>query len=94
MRARLGFAIATDVRPQVLLLDEIMSVGDEEFRRRCKTRIESFRRGGATVVLVSHGLEMVAALCDRALFLDRGVMKTVGPTDQVVSEYTSTVLEQ
>jgi ABC-type polysaccharide/polyol phosphate transport system ATPase subunit len=94
MRARLGFAIATDVRPQVLLLDEIMSVGDEEFRRRCKTRIESFRRGGATVVLVSHGLEMVAALCDRALFLDRGVMKTVGPTEQVISDYTTTVSGQ
>jgi len=93
MRARLGFAIATDVEPDLLLLDEIMSVGDEEFRRRCKTRIESFRSNGATVVLVSHGLEMVAALCDRALFLDRGVMKTIGPTEQVVAEYTKTVLE-
>jgi ABC-type polysaccharide/polyol phosphate transport system ATPase subunit len=93
MRARLGFAIATDVEPDLLLLDEIMSVGDEEFRRRCKSRIESFRSNGATVVLVSHGLEMVSALCTRALFLDRGVMKKIGPTDEVVSEYTSTVLQ-
>jgi len=94
MRARLGFSVATDVQPQVLLLDEIMSVGDEEFRSRCQTRIESFRRDGATVLLVSHGLDLVTVLCDRALFLDRGVTKTIGPTEQVVSEYTNTVLEQ
>jgi ABC-2 type transport system ATP-binding protein len=93
MRARLGFAIATDVEPDVLLLDEIMSVGDEEFRRRCTSRIEKFRANGATVVLVSHGLETVRALCDRALFLDRGEMKMIGPTEDVVTEYTRTVLE-
>ena len=94
MRARLGFAIATDIRPQVLLLDEIMSVGDAEFRSRCNQRIEDFRHHGATVILVSHGLESVAKLCQRALFLDRGVMKTIGPTDQVVLEYTKTVSSQ
>ena len=93
MRARLGFAIATDVEPDVLLLDEIMSVGDEEFRHRCTTRIESFRNNGATVVLVSHGLETVRALCDRTLFLDHGETKRIGPTEEVVTEYTKTVLE-
>jgi ABC-2 type transport system ATP-binding protein/lipopolysaccharide transport system ATP-binding protein len=93
MRARLGFAIATDVEPDVLLLDEIMSVGDEEFRRRCKTRIEAFRRAGATVVLVSHGLEMVSNLCDRALFLDRGATKAIGPTERIISDYTATILQ-
>ncbi len=93
MRARLGFAVATDVEPQVLLLDEIMSVGDEEFRYRCTSRIETFRKNGATVILVSHGLDTVRELCDRALFLDRGEMKRIGPTDSVVTEYTQTVLE-
>jgi ABC-type polysaccharide/polyol phosphate transport system ATPase subunit len=93
MRARLGFSIATDVQPHILLLDEIMSVGDEEFRSRCTTRIESFRQAGATVLLVSHGLDLVTELCDRALYLDRGVMKTIGPAGPVVAEYVKTVLE-
>jgi ABC-type polysaccharide/polyol phosphate transport system ATPase subunit len=93
MRARLGFSIATDVQPHILLLDEIMSVGDEEFRSRCTTRIESFRQAGATVLLVSHGLDLVTELCDRALYLDRGIMKTIGPAAPVVAEYVKTVLE-
>lgn len=88
MRARLGFAIATDVRPQVLLLDEIMSVGDAEFRSRCDQRIEDFRHHGATVILVSHGLDSVSKLCQRALFLDRGEMRKIGTTTDVLAEYT------
>jgi ABC-2 type transport system ATP-binding protein/lipopolysaccharide transport system ATP-binding protein len=87
MRARLGFAIATDVEPDVLLLDEIMAVGDEDFRRRCNTRIEEFRDHGATVVLVSHGLKMVGEICQRALLLDRGTPQSLGPANDVINLY-------
>ncbi len=87
MRARLGFAIATDVEPQVLLLDEIMSVGDEDFKKRCNRRIEEFRKNGATVVLVSHALDTVTKLCDRALLLDHGESKCIGTTKGIVAEY-------
>ncbi len=91
MRARLGFAIATDVKPDVLLLDEIMSVGDEEFKAKCNQRIESFRKAGATVVMVSHGLSTIEELCSRAIFLDDGAIKAMGPAPEVIKAYTSTV---
>jgi ABC-2 type transport system ATP-binding protein/lipopolysaccharide transport system ATP-binding protein len=87
MRARLGFAIATDVEPQVLLLDEIMAVGDEEFRSRCNQRIEEFRENGATVVLVSHGLDNVIKLCNRALLLERGEARKIAGAEEVVAGY-------
>jgi len=87
MRARLGFAIATDIQPDILLLDEIMSVGDEEFRAKCTTRIQSFREAGTTVVLVSHGLKTVASLCDRSMWIDHGTVQLIGPTDEVIEEY-------
>lgn len=87
MRARLGFAIATDVHPDVLLLDEIMSVGDEEFREKCSARIRKFREAGTTVILVSHGLATITELCDRSLFIDRGTIQLIGPTEDVVEVY-------
>ncbi len=87
MRARLGFAVATDVEPDVLLLDEIMSVGDEEFREKCNQRIDQFRSNGATVVLVSHGLDAVAQLCSRALLLDKGRQRAIGDVSEVLAAY-------
>lgn len=87
MRARLGFAVATDVEPDLLLLDEIMSVGDEEFREKCNARIEHFRRNGATVILVSHGLDVVEQLCGRALLLDKGWPRALGDAREVVAAY-------
>lgn len=91
MRARLGFSIATDVKPDVLLLDEIMSVGDEEFKAKCSDRIESFQRHGATVVIVSHGLSTIELLCGRSLFLERGVVQAIGNTDAVLKAYRQTM---
>ncbi len=88
MRARLGFAIATDVRPDVLLMDEIMSVGDTEFKAKCTERINEFRDGGATVLLVSHNLQAVRNLCTRAALLSTGRLTALGPVDEVVSLYT------
>jgi len=87
MRARLGFAIATDVMPDILLLDEIMSVGDAIFRKKSEARIARIREQGATVIVVSHGLPTIAKLCTRGLLLDRGNALEVGPTERIIQAY-------
>ena len=87
MRARLGFAVATDVQPDVLLLDEVMAVGDIEFREKCEERISDFRRKGATTIMVSHSLKTILDLCDRAMLLNKGEMIFTGSPDDVVNRY-------
>lgn len=87
MFVRLGFAVAVNVDPDVLILDEVLSVGDEAFQRKSAERIEQFRRDGRTIILVSHGLGSVEQLCDSAAWLDHGQIKAVGPAADVISEY-------
>jgi homopolymeric O-antigen transport system ATP-binding protein len=87
MVARLGFAIATDVRPEVLILDEGMAVGDTDFQAKCTDRIRAFREAGTTIVLVSHQMAYVAETCTRAAWLDHGALKAVGPAADVVRAY-------
>jgi len=87
MTARLAFAIATSVDADVLVLDEILSVGDEMFRRRCRSRIDEFRREGATIVLVSHDLNTIERLCSQAAWLDAGRLRALGPASDVVRTY-------
>lgn len=87
MVARLGFAIATDVRPDILIVDEVLSVGDEAFGRKAAGRMESFRDGGATVLLVSHAMSVVEATCERALWIDGGRVRAYGPAREVASAY-------
>ena len=87
MYARLGFAVATTWKPDILLLDEVLSVGDESFRRKCEARMNGFRNGNATSILVSHSMDSVRSLCERAAWLDHGTIRAVGPADEVVSEY-------
>jgi lipopolysaccharide transport system ATP-binding protein len=96
MFMRLGFAIATAVDPDVLITDEVLAVGDEAFQRKCMERIFQFRREGKTIVLVSHALEQVRSLCQRAVWLDHGEAKALGPSSQVISEYLrhTNLLEQ
>jgi ABC-type polysaccharide/polyol phosphate transport system ATPase subunit len=87
MVARLGFAIATSWVPEILILDEILAVGDEEFRAKCYERMKSFRREGTTILLASHDLNMVQALCERAIWLEQGrQMKTAG-AEETIREY-------
>lgn len=90
MVARLGFAIATDVQPDILILDEVLSVGDESFRNKCKQRIEKFWHGDATVLVVSHDLEFVKQSCHHAIWLEKGKVKLVGNANRVVESYLST----
>ncbi|MFV1979548.1 MAG: ABC transporter ATP-binding protein [Rhodothermia bacterium] len=87
MRARLGFAVATDVQPDVLLLDEVMAVGDIEFKEKCERRITEFRDRGATTIMVSHSPKTILDLCDRAMLLTKGEMAIVGSPDEVIKRY-------
>ena len=87
MVARLAFAVATTVDAHILLLDEVLAVGDEAFRRKCQDRIAAFRDRGVTILFVSHDLDAVRSMCDRAIWLDRGVVKAAGETADVVESY-------
>ena len=86
MNARLGFSIAANLEPDVLLIDEVLAVGDMVFQQRCIERMEQFRDRGAAIVLVSHDLQAVAGLCQRSIFLKSSV-KAQGPTHDVIHAY-------
>lgn len=94
MVARLGFAIATDVEPDVLIVDEVLSVGDEAFRRKSSARMRTFHEAGATILLVSHDMDTVKTICQRAAWLDHGRLMTVGPVEEVVEKYHQDALER
>src|SRR5580704_496590 len=87
MFARLGFSVAAHVDPEVLVVDEVLSVGDYVFQQRCIDRIREIIRSGATVLFVSHNLKSVAEFCDRCLLLEKGRTVTTGPSDEVISTY-------
>jgi ABC-2 type transport system ATP-binding protein len=88
MVVRLGFSIATHVEPEVLLIDEILAVGDQAFQRKSTEKIEQFRRDGRTILVVSHSLGLVQQLCDTVVWLDRGTVKMMGPASDVIAAYT------
>ena len=87
MYARLGFSVAAHVDPDVLLVDEVLSVGDYLFQQKCVERIESVIAGGTTVVFISHNLRAVGSLCDRSLLLQKGKVTMLGPTSEVLRHY-------
>ncbi len=87
MYARLGFSVAAHVDPDVLLVDEVLSVGDYMFQRKCVERMNEVIAAGSTVIFVSHNLRAVANLCPRSLLLDHGQVKMVGPTEEVIQAY-------
>jgi lipopolysaccharide transport system ATP-binding protein len=89
MVARLGFAIATDMEPEILVVDEVLSVGDIEFQRKCTERIERILRSGTTLVLVSHSPESVLQLCGHALWLAEGGVVADGPAREVVDAFVA-----
>jgi len=89
MSARLGFSVAAHVDPEILLVDEVLAVGDEAFARRCLDKLRSFHAAGVTIVVVSHTLTLVEALCDRALLLVGGKLVAAGPPAEVIATYRS-----
>jgi lipopolysaccharide transport system ATP-binding protein len=94
MYVRLGFAVAIHTDPDVLLVDEVLAVGDEAFAHRCIRRIEEFLAAGRTLLLVSHSLDLVAELCDRVLWLDRGHQRLTGDPRRVIDAYRQAVAEE
>ncbi|NJN72721.1 MAG: ABC transporter ATP-binding protein [Limnothrix sp. RL_2_0] len=91
MVARLGFAIATDVQPDILILDEVLSVGDESFKHKCQTRINQFWESHVTVLVVSHSMDFIRESCDQAVWLNKGSIQSIGDTVEVVKEYLEVV---
>lgn len=87
MRARLGFSIATMVRPDILIVDEVLSVGDYKFRRKCEKRMKELLSGGTTLLYVSHNIDEVKRLCDHAIWLDHGEARMIGDVNKVCSAY-------
>lgn len=87
MVARLGFSIATDVQPDILILDEVLSVGDEGFKNKCKQRMDQFWDDDATVLVVSHSMEFIQQSCNKAVWLSKGNIKLFGEANEVVKCY-------
>lgn len=87
MRARLGFSIATMVKPDILIVDEILSVGDYKFRQKCEKRMNEMLSGGTTLLYVSHSIDEVKRLCDHALWIDKGVARMQGEALEVCDAY-------
>ena len=87
MKARLGFSIATMVKPDILIVDEILAVGDYKFRQKCEKRMQELLSGGTTLLYVSHSIDEVLRLCDHALWIDRGVARMQGEVIEVCDAY-------
>ena len=92
MQSRLGFAVATAWQPDILILDEVLSVGDVAFQEKCITRMKFFRDSGATVLMVSHSINQVKEICQRALWLDNGKINQIGDVEEVCNNYQKALM--
>ncbi len=93
MKARLGFSVATVVEPEILILDEVLSVGDAKFRRKCEERLQGMFDKGVTVLFVSHSTTQVLNMCNRGILLERGKLIAQGTVEDVVNFYEAKLLE-
>ena len=91
MSVRLAFAVAAHLEPEILLVDEVLAVGDAEFQRRCLGRMDDLGQSGRTIVFVSHQMQAVAQLCERAVLLDHGTVVQDGPSNDIVARYLQSV---
>jgi ABC-type polysaccharide/polyol phosphate transport system ATPase subunit len=91
MYVRLGFSVAVAVTPDVLVVDEVLAVGDATFQNRCRTKFKEMKAEGRTVILVSHSMSTVKDMCDEVAWLDQGDLKMIGNTKDVVKAYNATV---
>jgi len=87
MYARLGFAVATAHMPEILILDEILSVGDEAFQKKSRDRLQKFQKHGATVLMVSHALDSMIGMCNRVAWIDHGNLRQIGAPQEVIDAY-------
>lgn len=88
MLARLAFSIAAMVQPEILIVDEILSVGDAQFQEKSKKRMLEMMGGGTTVLFVSHSIDQIREMCRRVVWLEKGIVKAVGPADDICDQYT------
>ena len=93
MYVRLAFAVAAHLEPEILVIDEVLAVGDAAFQKRCLTRMSQIGREGRTVLFVSHNMPAVLRLCTRCILLDNGYLKAIGPTDEIVDRYMQGIAE-
>ncbi|MEJ8284395.1 ABC transporter ATP-binding protein [Curtobacterium citreum] len=91
MYVRLGFSVAVAVTPDVLVVDEVLAVGDATFQKRCRTKFKEMKEEGRTVILVSHSMSTVKDMCDEVAWLNEGELKMIGKTNDVVKAYNETV---
>ncbi|MGN0601762.1 MAG: ABC transporter ATP-binding protein [Oscillospiraceae bacterium] len=94
MKSRLGFSVATMVQPDILIVDEVLSVGDVLFRKKCMNKMNEMLNSGTTLLLVSHNMDTVKAMCDKAIWLNKGEVVMQGDIDTVAQEYTNTIAEK
>ena len=87
MVARLGFSVATMVKPDILIVDEILAVGDQAFQEKCHKRMEEMMNGGTTVVLVSHSESDIRRICQKAVWIERGDLRSTGDIDEMLKMY-------
>jgi ABC-2 type transport system ATP-binding protein len=87
MKTKLGFSIATIADPEILILDEVLSVGDAKFRKKSEAKIQEMMAGGTTVLFVSHSLEQVKRICNKAMILDHGTLKAFGDIEEIATIY-------
>ncbi len=91
MYMRLAFSVATEIDPDILLIDEILAVGDAPFQQKCVQRMRNFRQAGKTIVFVSHSMDQVARLCDRAILIEQGTIMADGAPEEVIAVYQSSM---
>ncbi|WP_420367378.1 ABC transporter ATP-binding protein [Curtobacterium sp. L1-20] len=91
MYVRLGFSVAVAVTPDVLVVDEVLAVGDATFQKRCRTKFKEMKEEGRTIILVSHSMNTVKDMCDEVAWLNEGELKMIGKTNDVVKAYNETV---
>lgn len=89
MAARLGFAIATTVKPDILICDEVLAVGDFKFQEKCEKRMNELLSGGTTLLFVSHSIDQVKRMCNKAIWIDHGEMKMIGNVEEVCDAYSN-----
>ncbi|MGV3614923.1 MAG: ABC transporter ATP-binding protein [Fimbriimonas sp.] len=94
MLARLGFSVAVHVDADILIVDEVLAVGDYEFERKCYAKIDEFRAAGGTILFVSHNMEAVRRVADRCVWLHQGRVRSVGRPEEVIPEYEATPLDR
>lgn len=87
MYSRLGFSVCAFCNPDILLIDEVLAVGDVNFQARCLEKMRQFKRNGKTIIFVSHNMEAIGSICDRVIYLEKGEIRKLGKTNQVVAMY-------